>query len=106
MRVADGLDAVHDRQQRGQDERGENAGVHRKVVGRFLGEIAVADFEEGGRVKLCGRSANTEQLRALIALVGLRKGPAVARSARVGFMPPVDLLDLRCVFHYSCLLFL
>jgi hypothetical protein len=95
------LNAVRDRQERGEDQGREDASVHHKVVGSFFGEIFVADPKECGfTAELRRRPAISEQSGALIVLRDLREAPTAALSARIGFIPLLKILDLRCGFHF------
>jgi hypothetical protein len=95
----DGLDAVHDRQERGQYQGRENAGVNRKTARRFVREVVVADLEKGGFLEFHRFPAIADQLASLVELFRLRKVPALPRSAPVGFMPLLEVEYLSSGFH-------
>jgi len=94
-----GLDAVHDWQNRGQHQRRENAGVDRKTARRFVGEVVVAELEEGGFLEFHRFPAIAGQLATLVVLFRLRKVPSLPRSAPVGFMPLLEVDYLISGFH-------
>ncbi len=102
----DGLEAVHDRQESGQDEDREDAGIDGEAARFFVGEIAITDFEEGGLLKAGRAAAAAEEAGRLITLLALREALSPTRVARVGVNPAMGDVAVRCGFHILTCCFL
>ena len=80
----DGLEAVHDRQERGRDQRGEDGCIDGETAGLFRREVVTADVAEGSAVETRGCSAGALEVVFLVGRGGGGNTDAVLASARFG----------------------